>query len=116
MANRNNKLMGDIAKRILARRTELNLTQEQAADMIGLSRPFYACIERGEKGIGADSIVKICRAFSLSADYLLIGSMPPEEHQYVNRMMELLSEEQRAAACCVLENLLFACGYRLPEK
>ena len=116
MAKRNPALTIAIAKRISARRIELKLTQEQAADLIGLSRPFYACIERGEKGVGAESILRICTAFGLSADYLLTGSMQPSERQYINRMMEQLDEEQRQSAQTILENLLLACGYELPEK
>ena len=73
MAKRNPELTLAIAKRISARRMELKLTQERAADLAGLSRPFYACIERGEKGVGADSLLKICTALEISADYLLTG-------------------------------------------
>ena len=116
MAKRNIELMQAISKRISARRSELGLTQEQAADLAGLSRPFYACLERGEKGIGADSLLKICTAFRISADYLLTGSMQPEERQYMNRLVSRLNEEQRKAAMAIVENLLQACGYDLPEK
>ena len=70
MAKRNPELIQAIAKRIAERRIELKLTQESAADLVGLSRPFYACIERGEKGVGSDSLLKICKAFEISADYL----------------------------------------------
>lgn len=49
MYKSNEELMQAIEKRISARRIELKMTQEQAADFTGLSRPFYAYIERGEK-------------------------------------------------------------------
>lgn len=116
MAKRNSELTAAVAKRISAKRVELKLTQEQAADLIGLSRPFYACIERGEKGVGADSLLKICTAFGVSADYLLTGAMLPSERQYMNRMMELLDEEQRRAAQIMIEQLLLACGLTPPAK
>jgi len=116
MAKRNIELMQAVGKRIAARRMELKLTQEQAADLAGLSRPFYACIERGEKGVGADSLLKICTAFQVSADYLLTGSMQQSERQYMNRLVSQLNEEQRRSALAIMENLLRACGYELPEK
>ena len=116
MATRNIELMQAIGRRIAARRQELRLTQEQAADVTGLSRPFYACIERGEKGVGADSLLKICTAFEISADYLLTGSMQPSERQYMNKLVSQLNEEQRRSALAIMENLLIACGYDLPEK
>ena len=49
MSKSNDELMHAIGKRIFARRIELKMTQEQAADFTGLSRLLYACIERGEK-------------------------------------------------------------------
>ena len=116
VAKRNIELMQAIGKRISARRIELKMTQEQAADFTGLSRPFYACIERGEKGVGADSLLKICTAFQISADYLLTGAMQPTERQYMNKLVSQLNEEQRKAALTIMENLLQACGYDLPEK
>ena len=116
MSKRNEELMQAIGKRISARRIELKMTQEQAADFTGLSRPFYACIERGEKGVGADSLLKICTAFQISADYLLTGSMQPTERQYMNKMVSQLNEDQRKAAQSIMESLLKACGYDLPEK
>ena len=116
MAKRNPELTRSIAKRIAARRIELKLTQERAADLAGLSRPFYACIERGEKGVGADSLLKICTAFEISADYLLTGAMQPSERQYINKLVSQLNEEQRKSALAIMENLLLACGYELPEK
>ncbi|MBR5471841.1 MAG: helix-turn-helix transcriptional regulator [Oscillibacter sp.] len=116
MAKRNVELMQAIGKRIATRRLELKMTQEQAADFIGLSRPFYACIERGEKGVGADSLLKICTAFQISADYLLTGSMQPAERQYMNKLVSQLNEEQRKAALTIMESLLQACGCDLPEK
>lgn len=116
MAKRNTELMQAISRRISAKRSELGLTQEQAAELSGLSLPFYACIERGEKGIGADSLLKICSAFRISADYLLTGSMQTEERQYMNRLVSQLNEDQRKAALTIVENLLQACGYDLPDK
>lgn len=116
MAKRNPELTMSIAKRIAARRIELKLTQERAADLAGLSRPFYACIERGEKGVGADSLLKICTAFDISADYLLTGAMQPSERQYINKLVSQLNEDQRKSALAIMENLLLACGYELPDK
>lgn len=116
MAKKNRDLTIAIARRISARRKELKLTQEQAADKVGLSQPFYACIERGDKGVGADSIVKICTAFDITADYLLTGAMLPSEKDYMNQMMSLLNETQRKSAEGIMEKLLTACGYEIPPR
>ncbi len=79
MAKKNSALTAAIAERISAKRKEMKLTQEQAADLSGLSHPYYACVERGAKGLGADSIVKVCTALDVSPDYLLTGAMTHSE-------------------------------------
>lgn len=116
MAKRNADLTVAMAKRISSRRRELKLTQKKAAALIGLSPAYYACIERGLKGVGADSIIKICAAFQISADYLLNGHMPPSERQYINQLMECLTEDQRTCAEEIMKNFLIACGHEIPEK
>lgn len=116
MAKRNSDLAVAIGKRMTARRKALGKTQEQIAEAAGLSQQFYACIERGLKGAGADSIVRICGALEVSADYLLTGAMAPEEQEYINKMLQLMTEDQRKAAEAIIQNLLLACGYTLPKK
>ena len=115
MAKKNSALTAAIAERISAKRKEMKLTQEQAADLSGLSHPYYACVERGAKGLGADSIVKVCTALDVSPDYLLTGAMTHSEQLYVIQMMKILNEEQRNAAEEIIKNLLTACGYELPS-
>lgn len=95
MANRNNELALSIGKRMAIRRKELGITQGEAAERCGLSLQFYACIERGIKGISADSAVKICNGLDISADYLLAGKMQEAEHQSISQMLEDMSESQR---------------------
>lgn len=95
MAKRNSELALSIGKRMATRRKELGLTQSEMAEKCGLSFQFYACIERGIKGISADSIVKICDGLRISADYLLTGKMQETEHQGISKMLEELSETQR---------------------
>ena len=115
MPKRDSQLPAEIGRRMAKRRKALGLTQEAAAERSGLSHQFYACLERGAKGPSAESIQKICRGLDTSADYLILGKMPPEERQYTNRMLERLNEEQREAAREILKSLLRACGCELPQ-
>lgn len=113
---RNEALASDIGRRLHRRRKELNLTQEQVAERAGLSQQYYACIERGLKGIGAESIVRICRALEISADCLLTGAMPDSDRQYILKMFQMLDERQQQAGIQIMKNLLTACGYEAPEN
>lgn len=75
MSKRNSNLAKQIGLRIAKRRKELKLTQEIAAEQAGISSQFLTCVERGTKGLGADSIIKISLALETSTDYLLTGSI-----------------------------------------
>ena len=52
-------------------RKDRDLTQEQAAKMLGLNREQYRRYETGINEIKAGFIMKVCRFYNISADYLL---------------------------------------------
>lgn len=52
-------------------RVALKLTQEDAAERIGVSAEFYARIERGNALPSVPTLARICSALGVSADVLL---------------------------------------------
>lgn len=82
-----NKFAHEIGLRIAARRKQLGLTQEQAAEKADLTQQFFASVETGTRNIRAESIVKVCKALDMSADYLLTGTITSIDQ---NRVLELL--------------------------
>lgn len=116
MPKRNDVLAALIGKRIFKRRKELGLTQDELADRSGLSQSFLTCVERGEKGLGFDSIVKVSCALETSTDYLLTGVIRQNESDYVHRLLELLDETQRDHTVEVLKHLLIIGGHTPPES
>jgi len=116
MPTRNKDLSKEIGKRIALQRKKRGMTQEQAAECAGLSQQFLACLERGTKGLGQDSIIKLSRALDVSTDYLLKGTMLPEEADYVSSLLSSMDERQRKNTIEIVERVLTACGHELPEK
>lgn len=113
MQKKKTTLAQQIGKRIMERRKELGLTQEEAAARAGLSHQFFACVERGIKGMGAESIIKICQALEISADYLLTGKITVDKTCHFQSLISQLNETQRNAAKEIIKNLLIACGYTI---
>ncbi len=114
MPKRNNPLAAQIGRRIYKKRKDLGLTQEELADRSGLSQSFLTCIERGEKGPGFDSIIRISRALETSTDYLLMGVMPQEESNNILSLFEPMDETQRKLAIEILKGILLIGGHTPP--
>lgn len=52
-------------------RKDRNLTQEQAANLLELNREQYRRYETGINEIKASFIIKVCKFYNVSSDYLL---------------------------------------------
>ena len=59
-----------MGQRIKAKRKELHLTQEQLAEVCGLSTSFLGHIERGTRKASLETFYALCEALHVSADYL----------------------------------------------
>lgn len=63
----------EIGIRIVGRRKELKLTQEQVAERMNVSIQMISNIERGNKAIKIDNLLKLCNILKTSTDYILTG-------------------------------------------
>ena len=70
------KMMG---KRIRARRRELNLTQERAAELAGVSTSFIGQIERGEKVASVETLAALSEALDMDLDHMILGVCRSDE-------------------------------------
>ncbi|MDD2495557.1 MAG: helix-turn-helix transcriptional regulator [Tissierellia bacterium] len=66
-------IMIQIGKRLRRHRENMNLTREEFAEKANISPQFLAEIENGKKGMSVDTLYKICKNLSISADYILFG-------------------------------------------
>ena len=62
-----------IGQRIRLRRLELNLAQEDFAEIVDISPSFVGVIERGEKSATIDTFDAIISALRVTWDYLMHG-------------------------------------------
>jgi len=85
----------DLGKRVRARRTELNWTQEKLAQEIGVSTSFIGHIERGSRKASIDTLVQLANAMQISVDSLLKGSLKPVKNA-VDPFADLTSGQKKA--------------------
>ena len=62
-----------IGERLCVRRQQMNMTQEQLAERANVTSQTISYAELGKKAMRADTIVGVCNALEISADYLLFG-------------------------------------------
>ena len=72
---KNNDFNGEMGKRIIKRRKQLGLSQEQLAELTDVSPQMISTAERGSKSILSENLYKISKALNVSADYLLSGEI-----------------------------------------
>ena len=90
------------------RRNLLSFTQEYVAEKIGISLRFYQMIERGEKSVSLDTLIRLSRALTISNDYLKFGTVASLEDP-VTEIINRLSPRQRQDAAQILRLYAKAC-------
>ena len=101
----------EIGKRVLNRRKELDLTQEQVAEKADITAQFLSSIESGKKGIRAENIINLARALDVSTDYLLTGRCNLIDVNRVNSLLRSFNSEELILAENFLRKLQAVCKY-----
>lgn len=83
------KLLG---KRIREERLKLNLTQEKLAEKSNISHPFMGQIERGDRIVSLETLVKLSNSLGVSIDYLLKDSVMPCDDTYIKQFADLITD------------------------
>ncbi len=86
------ELLKQIGARICRRRKELGYTQEQLAEMIDVSIQMISNLERGNKAIRIENLLKLSTVLQVSTDYILTGKREQADEQILLKKIESLSE------------------------
>lgn len=71
----------EVGNRIKLLRESFNYTREELAEKAEISSKFLYEVEKGRKGLSAETLLKISRALSCSCDYILTGISYIEEDE-----------------------------------
>lgn len=88
-----------IGQRIKNKRKELNITQTQVYNELGISSGNLSGIENGKSLPSAAALIGLSRMFKCTTDYILFGESPKSEpviisdnKDYEDKMLEMLSK------------------------
>lgn len=94
MAQTKDELRREIGRTIRERRLELNMTQDQFADKVGLSYEHCVQVENGNKGLSILSLQKVAEVLGVSMDYLVCGRTEKTEYENILRLLDELPLSQ----------------------
>ena len=92
MGNVDLRAMGE---RIQTRRKQLGYTQEQLADRLDVSIQMVSNLERGNKAIRIDNLVRLGELLQVSTDYLLTGHGSERDFASLAEKIAGLPEQDR---------------------
>ena len=93
----------EIGIRICNRRKQLNFTQEQIAEQMDVSIQMISNLERGNKAIKIENLVKISEILKVSTDYILLGIHTESDKNIVLEKLSRLSDEDYKMICMLIE-------------
>ncbi|APM40173.1 helix-turn-helix domain-containing protein [Clostridium kluyveri] len=98
-----------LGKRIREERLKLRLTQEKLAEDVDVSSSYVGQIERGEKSVTLDTLIRITKRLGVTVDYLLKDSVNMENDNFIDQIKQLLQGrniKQKQMALDVLKVML----------
>ena len=100
----NQKLI-EIGNRISKKRKQLNLTQEVLAEKMNVSVQMISNLERGNKSIKIENLLKLCEILNVSTDYILKGELiDSDKEEAFTKLLKLNSEHIRFVMDCLKQN------------
>ena len=91
-----------IGKRIRQARQAKRFTQSELSEQIHMNPKTLTQLERGKIALSITSLINLCKALTVSADYILFGEQNEQTNGTVGILLSELSEKEQVYA----ENLL----------
>lgn len=94
--------------RIRDQRLKQKLTQEKLSELVGISDAFMGFIERGERKLSIETLVKVANALGITVDNLLTNSINVESDLFLKEIAHLTnncSDGQKEAILDVVKAL-----------
>lgn len=94
-----------VGKRLKEERKRLHCTQEEVAEAVGLTPAFIGHIERGERSLSLDTLVKLCNFYGVTIDYLLTDILPADTDTVIEQIRVLLKNQPAEKQIAILDIL-----------
>ena len=79
-----------LGERIREERLRLNLTQAQLAESIDISDTYMGAIERGERSLTLDTLVRLVNRLGVTVDYMLSDSVSDNDINIIEQFKQII--------------------------
>ena len=97
-----------LGERIREERLKLKLTQAQLAEDIDISDTYMGAIERGERSLTLDTLVRLVNRLGVTIDYMLSDAVSDSDSNIMEQMKQIMDGqplERKQMAVNVLRTL-----------
>ncbi|GIP55326.1 MULTISPECIES: helix-turn-helix domain-containing protein [Paenibacillus] len=99
-----------LGRRLRQERHKMNWTQEKLAEKVEVSDAYIGQIERGERSLSLETLVKLANQLGVTVDYLLHDSIEITDDRFMNQIRQIMlsrSPKEKQLALDVIK-LMFA--------
>lgn len=104
----NYKVLGE---RIKEERKRIHLTQAQLANEVGISDTYMGAIERGERSLTLDTLVKLANRIGVTIDYLLTDFVDGSGESIIDEFKQIIDNHPLDRKVMALQVLRTIFGY-----
>ncbi len=79
-----------LGERIREERQRLHLTQAQLAEDVDISDTYMGAIERGERSLTLDTLVRLVNRLGVTVDYLLADSVADADSNILDQFKQIV--------------------------
>lgn len=97
-----------LGKRIREERLRLHLTQAELAEAVDISDTYMGAIERGERSLTLDTLVRLVNRLGVTVDYMLVDSVSDNDSNILEQFRQITDGqpmERKQLAINVLRTL-----------
>ncbi len=97
-----------LGRRIREERLRLHLTQAQLAEAVDISDAYMGAIERGERSLTLDTLVRLVNRLGVTVDYMLTDSVSNSDANIMDQFRQIVDSqpmERKQLAINVLRTL-----------
>ena len=97
-----------LGERIREERLKLNLTQAKLAEDIDISDTYMGAIDRGERSLTLDTLVRLVNRLGVTVDYMLADSVEDNDSNIIKQFKQIMdcqSLERKQMAINILRTI-----------